>query len=180
MQNLILSFLLLFIGCGSDNQTEENLDPCIHGTFGSNVPISSYSSEEIKSIGIDNLEKQLTFRHDGTGFYYVPVIKNQFPEFRVEFIYTYKNNRVELTATHLFANGVEPPNDGLNKPEVLLEKRLQFYKLFSSLKQEITCSCTTDNIQTKFANTTFGNELSDDSIFDQNKLSDITSWIRRK
>lgn len=180
MQNLILSFILLVIGCGS-NQSE-SVEPCIIGTFGSNAPLSAYSADEIKSNNVSSLEKQLTFRDDGTGFYYVPVIKNQHPEFRVDFTYTYKNDLVELTATKLLMNGVEAPNDGVNKPEVLLENRLKFYKLFSARTQEVNCSCVTNGLQTKFTSNTFTDSglNGSDRIFEQNKISDVASWIRRK
>lgn len=180
MQNLIISFILLFIGCGG-SQTE-NLTPCLKGTFGSNVPLKAFSSEEIKNSSITNLEKRLTFRENGTGFYYVPVVKNQLPEYRVEFTYTSKNEVVELTATKLFINGIETPSDGVNKDEVLLEMRLKFYKLFPSRIQQVNCNCTSSNLQTNYSGKIDYSSILDDRgdvIFEQNKITDVLSWVKR-
>ena len=180
MRNLILSFALLFLGCG-DSKTE-SLTPCLKGTFGSNTPLKAYSSEEIKDNQITNLEKRLTFREDGTGFYYVPVIKNQFPEYRVEFTYTNKNDIVELIATKLFINGVESPSDGLNRDEELLEWRLNFYKLFPARIQQVNCTCTGSTLQTNFLGKIDYSSVLDntgDIIFEHNKITEVSSWIKR-
>ena len=180
MQTFILSFILLLVGCGS-NQTDK-IAPCVIGTFGSNVPLGSFSADDIKNSKITDLEKQLLLREDGTGYYYVPVVKNQSPEFRVEFTYKYSDNTIEFSVTKLFNNGIEMPSDGLGKDAQLLESRLKFYKLFASSNEKITCNCTTQGMETAIVKTTtninFGSTL--DPIFNGNKFQDVKSWVRRK
>jgi hypothetical protein len=171
---------LLVAGCGG-SQTE-SLAPCLKGTFGSNTPLKAFSAEEIKNTEVTKLEKRLTFREDGTGFYYIPVVKNQFPEYRVEFTYTNKNEVVELTATKLYINGVEAPSDGVNTDEELLEKRLKLYKLFPARIQQLNCTCTSSSLQTKFlGKIDYSSPLDNtgDIIFEWNKITDVSEWVKR-
>ncbi|RFS17064.1 hypothetical protein [Emticicia sp. C21] len=184
-KSLLLFFSLSIIcvvvaGCG-DSQTE-SLAPCLKGTFGGNSPLKVFSDEDIKNNEVTKLEKRLTFRDDGTGFYYIPVVKNQFPEYRVEFTYTNKNEIVELTATKLYINGVEAPPDGVNKDEVLLEKRLKFYKLFPARVQQLNCNCTSSTLQTNFlGKIDYFSPLDNmgDIVFEWNKITDVPTWVKR-
>jgi hypothetical protein len=180
MQTFILSFILLLIGCGSSST--ESVAPCIVGSFGSNVPLKAFSADAIKNNKITDLEKQLFFREDGTGYYAVPAVKNSFPEFKVEFSYKFKDNIIDITAMKLFNNGIEMPSDGLGKDEQLLEKRLRFYKLLASLNEKTTCNCTKTGMETIILKTSANTDFlysSDDSIFDGNQFQDVKSWVRR-
>lgn len=179
MQNLILSFILLVIGCGS-NQSE-SLAPCIVGTFGSNKPLMAFSSDDIKNSSITETEKQLVFGENGTGYYYVPVVKYHYPEYKVEFNYTVTETEIEITATKLFIAGREMPTDVITKNDHLLGQ-LRFYKLFSSLTQKISCNCSGSGIDyTLMKSATSSDYVTNgDPIFDDNKFENITTWMRRK
>ncbi|MBA4851313.1 hypothetical protein [Emticicia sp. BO119] len=184
-KSLLLFFSLsiicfLVVGCGGSQTV--NLAPCLKGTFGSNTPLKAFSAEDIKNTEVTKLEKRLTFRDDGTGFYYIPVVKNQLPEYRVEFTYTCKNEVVDLTATKLYINGIEAPPDGVNKDEVLLEKRLKLYKLFPARVQQLNCNCTNSSLQTNFiGKTDYSSPLDNigDIVFEWNKITDVSSWVKR-
>lgn len=144
MQTFILSFILLLIGCGSSST--ESVTPCIIGSFGSNKAEYIYSQEEIKGVSIEDLERKLTFKNDGTGSFYRPAFKQYgraFGQWEAFFNYKTSGNTINIYVTKLIIDGLDVEKD-IEKGT--MATYLHNLGIFEGIEDKISYDCAGTNI----------------------------------
>jgi hypothetical protein len=147
MQNLILSFILLLIGCGS-NQTE-NLAPCIVGTFGNNKPEYQYlANSSYSTLSVEELERKITFKSDGTGVFFRPAYKSNigqtYGQWEVFFSYKTDGNKIKITVNKFLVDVSFDVEKELGKESLSIY--LKNLGIFKDIDDEIKYGCNETSI----------------------------------
>lgn len=144
MQNLIFSFILLFIGCGSSQ--DEPVATCVSGTFGNNKVEYQYAPDAIRGVAIEDLERKLTFKPDGTGSIYRPAFKGTgrpFGQWEASFSYKVTENTIKIAVSKLIIDGLDVEKDIEKGAMAIYLKNLG---IFNGVDDEISFTCDGSSI----------------------------------